>query len=293
VPMSGNNYTVSQAVSQSLATLQQAGVSSSVFEIKLLISHILHCEPKDIAMHHSLDETHVELLQQMIKLRLQHCPADKIIGEKGFYKYDFAVNENVLSPRADTEILVEKALENILPTHPAKILEFGTGSGCIILSLLAERPLATGWAIDISEDALAVADINAEKLAITPQRLTLTKASWFDGNITKLFEDIMPFDIIVSNPPYIPTAQIAELDDEVKLFDPHIALDGGKDGLKDYNRILELSSLLLSPKGTVLLEAGDKAQLEAIAKMAVAHRFNTYDIVKDLCGSERCIILKK
>lgn len=284
---------INDFINDRLKMLLQSGIDSSVFEIKLLLAHILGIEPKNISPNIEITEHQAALLDDMLKERCTHRPIDKIIGKKGFYKYDFAVSDDVLSPRYDTEILVEKTIELLAPSQNANILELGVGSGCIILSVLADLPFVSGVGIDVSDAALAITDINAENLKIEPKRLNLLKASWFDEDIIEKLSDYAPFDMVVSNPPYIATSEIDKLDTEVKDFDPLIALDGGTDGLKDYNRILQVSEKLLKPNGIIILEAGDGQQLRQIKQMAEGYKMQCLKILKDLNNIDRCIILKK
>lgn len=284
---------INDFINDRLKMLLKSGIDSSVFEIKLLLAHILGIEPKNISPNIEITEHQAALLDDMLKERCNHRPIDKIIGKKGFYKYDFAVSDDVLSPRYDTEILVEKTIELLAPSQNANILELGVGSGCIILSVLADLPFVSGVGIDVSDAALAITDINAENLKIEPKRLNLLKASWFDEDIIEKLSDYAPFDMVVSNPPYIATSEIDKLDTEVKDFDPLIALDGGTDGLKDYNRILQVSEKLLKPNGIIILEAGDGQQLRQIKQMAEGYKMQCLKILKDLNNIDRCIILKK
>lgn len=284
---------INQIITENLNILQSAGVDSSRFEIKMLVAHVLGVEPKELTLSMDLTPQQIEKLAVMIQQRLKHKPIDKIIGQKGFYKYDFKVNSDVLSPREDTEVLVEKTIQLLKNNQSPRILEFGVGSGCIILSVLSDVTQATGIGIDISAKALAVADRNVEMLKINRKRLTLLQASWFDADLEQKLEPFSPFDIIVSNPPYIPTEEMPLLSDEVKCYDPYIALDGGEDGLRDYKRICELSYNLLKDKGFLLLEAGDKVQFQKIKAFALSVGLTFDDILKDLSNRERCIILKK
>lgn len=284
---------INQIIDEKFKMLLKSGINSSRFEIKMLIGHILGVEPKALSLNMKMDNEQIEQLNQMIQQRLNHCPVDKIIGQKGFYKYDFAVNQDVLSPRADTEVLVEKAIELLKDKKKPRVLELGVGSGCIILSILADIISAEGVGIDISERALAISKVNAEKLNVKNNRLTLFKASWFDVDIKDKLNQYGGFDMIVSNPPYIPTDEINILESEVKDFDPVIALDGGFDGLKDYDCILDLAQNILKSDGIILLEASDGKQLDLISKKALQRKMQPLEILKDLNGIERCIILKK
>ncbi len=273
--------------------LLKSGIDSSWFEMKVLLGSILNKEPKQILFTEALNDEQQKQFAEMIQQRLTHRPADKIIGEKGFYKFNFAVDENVLSPRADSEILTQAAIALLNSINKAKILELGVGSGCLILSILAEITTATGTGIDISKTALRIAQTNAVKLGISSQRITFYHKSWFDEDITNFFLTDGLFDMIISNPPYIPTSEIALLDEEVKNYDPLLALDGGEDGMRDYRQILPLASKMLKRRGYLLLEAGGSDQLKQISSLALNYQLQTLDILKDLNGNERCIILKK
>lgn len=222
----------------------------------------------------------------LLKRRLNHEPLDKIIGQREFYKSVFKVNQDVLSPRPDTEILVEKALELLPQDEPLRILDLGTGSGCILLSLLKERPKANGVGVDVSEKALAVAKENAKNLGLENQVSFINKSWQEKGFVTGLFE------MVVSNPPYIPSAEINTLDEEVKNHDPLTALDGGADGLQCYRDIAAMTPDLLKDNGFILLEVGYD-QAEAVADIFVDRGLCLIDIIKDLAGINRCVILKK
>ncbi len=222
----------------------------------------------------------------MLFRRSHHEPLDKIIGYREFYKSVFKVNHNVLSPRPDTEILVEKALSLLPENKESRILDLGTGSGCILLSLLAERKQANGVGLDISPAALAVAAENAEALDIAG-RCHLVVGSWNDMSFPP-----DSFDMIVSNPPYIAHDEIAGLDKEVRDFDPIVALDGGVDGYSCYREIAAFTPLILQKGGYILLESG-AGQAENIADIFVQCGLELVEKAKDLAGINRCVILKK
>ena len=268
--------------------LSAENISSPRLEARMMLAYILDTDASTIVPSQvNLTDTQADKLQEMIEERLEHKPLCKILGTKSFYKYDFVVNEDVLSPRPDTEILVETAVEFSKQFSFNKILDMGTGSGCILLSLLGEIPDAVGTGIDISPAALSVARTNAKRLGYT-DRCRFFNSSWFEDK----FDYGSNFDLIVSNPPYIPTKDIAGLDEEVKFYDPLTALDGGADGLKDYRRIAEISSQLLNDDGFLLLEFGINQSAE-VKKIFLSAGFELVDIKKDLSGKDRCIILKK
>lgn len=222
----------------------------------------------------------------MLSRRLRHEPLDKIIGCREFYKSVFKVNGDVLSPRPDTEILVEKALALLPEDSESRILDLGTGSGCILLSLLAERKQAVGVGLDVSPAALAVAAENAEALGLGG-RCRLLAGSWNDT----LFSS-GSFDMIVSNPPYIAHDEIEKLDTEVKDFDPPMALDGGADGYGCYREIAALAPVVLKKGGFILLESG-AGQAERITEIFIRGGLELVETAKDLAGINRCVILKK
>lgn len=282
--------TIDQLINDSLHYLQNQGIETSKFELRLLAAAVLNTDFNSVIFYkHLLTEEQTAEFKRLVERRKTHCPVDKIIGKKGFYKYDFEVSESVLSPRADTELLVENALTLIRQEKMSKILEFGIGSGCILLSILADCPEIIGTGIDISAQALEIAKRNACALKVS-QRLTPVQAGWFDTDITE--KTGRGFDMVISNPPYIPSGDIQKLDPEVKNFDPLIALDGGKDGLRDYRQIAKIAGGLLKDDGYLIFEAGIH-QADDIIGIAQNCGFAKTAVLKDLGGIERCIILKK
>ena len=271
-------------------TLSRAGIESPRLEAKRILSFVCNKDENEIAlMDDKLSPKEVKKIAAIITQRLAHKPLDKILGTKGFYKYDFVVNEDVLSPRPDTEVLVEEALKLLPQEQKVKIIDFGTGSGCILLSLLAEGKNAYGQGIDISSKALLVAKKNADILELS-NRVKWINSDWFDENLPELLDS--PVDMIVSNPPYIPTQDIASLEDDVKNYDPMSALDGGEDGLCHYRQIASITPSLLKKGGYVLLEVGIN-QAQAVAEIFEQAGLNLVKIVSDLGQIERCVILKK
>ena len=271
-----------------VARLSAENISSPRLEARMMLAYILDTDASTIIPSQvSLSDAQLARLEEIIAERIEHKPLCKILGTKSFYKYDFVVNEDVLSPRPDTEILVESAVALSKQFSFNKILDMGTGSGCILLSILGEIPNAIGTGIDISPTALSVARTNAKRLGYV-DRCRFFNSSWFDNK----FDYGTNFDLIVSNPPYIPTKDISSLEDEVKYYDPLTALDGGADGLKDYRRIAEISSQLLNDDGFLLLEFGINQSAE-VKKIFLSAGFELVDIKKDLSGKDRCIILKK
>ncbi|MEK6733557.1 MAG: peptide chain release factor N(5)-glutamine methyltransferase, partial [Pseudomonadota bacterium] len=227
----------------------------------------------------------IEKFQQLIQRRLNNEPVAKIIGKKSFWKSDFLVNNFVLDPRPDTEIIIEAALTAFPDKDtPLEFLDLGTGSGCIILSLLQEFPNAIAVAIDISEDALNIAKANA-KSHLLENRVSFLKQNWADSLNKK-------FDLIVSNPPYIPSKDIENLSDDVKNYDPMLALDGGIDGLEPYHYLAKQLVNLLKKDSFAILEFG-QGQAPYIKYIFEQNGYKTHKILKDLNNIERAIIIKK
>jgi release factor glutamine methyltransferase len=269
--------------------LADAGIESPRLEARMLLAFVCGKEPAEIFTDDKLNETQEKKLQSLLARRLAHEPLDKILGKREFYKAEFKVSDKVLSPRPDTETLVEAALRLLPSDNPTTILDLGTGSGCIIESLLLERPSAQGVAIDISPEALQIAADNAVNLGVA-NRLKFIQASWFEADFaTRLAQK---FDLIVTNPPYIPTKDIATLMPEVQKYDPLLALDGGTDGFDSYKRIAELAPILLKDGGYILLEAGI-GQAEQIAEIFAKQGLHLISTEKDLSGIKRCVVMRK
>ncbi len=222
-----------------------------------------------------------DLAQRFWSFVARRCasePVSRIVGSREFYGREFKVTPAVLDPRADTETLIAAALP--LARGKCRILDLGTGSGAIIVTLLAERPEASGVASDASEAALGVARVNAEAQGVSA-RLRLLRADWFDGIEGR-------FDLIVSNPPYIASAEIAGLAIDVRGFDPLAALDGGVDGLGAYRRIAAGAPGYLMPKGHVLVEIG-AGQEGDVRRLFEAEGLVSGGQAFDLGGHVRCL----
>ena len=234
-----------------------------------------------------LSEEQYAAYQEHITRRSAHIPLQHITGTQEFMGLEFSVNENVLIPRQDTEILVEQALEILKRKEfssgdKAKILDLCTGSGCILLSVLYYcRVPAEGTGSDLSEKALEVARRNAARLKIP--------ASFIQGDLFESLRDTEErFDMILSNPPYIKSAEIAGLQEEVRLHDPVMALDGREDGLYFYRAITEQSGSWLREGGYLLFEIGYD-QAEAVSSMMREHGFDDVEIKKDLADLDRVV----
>lgn len=219
--------------------------------------------------------------QALIRRRSEGCPVQYLTGSTEFMGLPFFVNESVLIPRQDTEVLVETALAMMKPE--CRLLDMCTGSGCILLSLAKLGTVAEGVGVDISEGALKVAERNRENLGLPQVRLV-------HSNLFESVEGV--FDMIVSNPPYIPTEDIEDLMREVRDHEPHLALDGSKDGLLFYRKLAEESGRYLVPGGSLLFEIGYD-QGEAVSQLLDQAGFKDIHVKKDLAGLDRVVYAVK
>ena len=208
-----------------------------------------------------------------------------ILGRKGFWKIMVQVDARVLTPRPETEVIVDHALRAFAEGERFSMLDLGVGSGALLLAILAERPAAQGLGVDLSEDALAVARENAANLGLAG-RTALLRGDWTSG----LGED--GFDLVVANPPYIRTEELATLDPEVRDHEPHLALDGGEDGLRDYRVLAPEILRVLKPGGVFLVEIGAD-QAEQVSALFHAAGAQGLGVLRDLCDRERVVTGRK
>ncbi|HCU59044.1 MAG TPA: hypothetical protein DIC64_03590 [Alphaproteobacteria bacterium] len=274
---------------KTIRELSKGGIDSPRLEARLLIADILKISANEIGISTQLSKDLESKLEENIIQRIAGKPLDKIVGHKGFYKFEFKVSEDVLSPRPETEILVENALKIIKENEFKKVVDLGLGSGCILLSLLKEIKDLQGIGADASSKALEIAKENAKALGVDQRCLFLNK-SWFDEDFFEVLGK--DFDMIVSNPPYIKTDDIKTLDVGVQKYDPKIALDGGADGLKDYLKIAEIAPKILKKAGYILLEVGSGQALD-VQKIFEQNDLTHISTLKDYAGIERVVVLKR
>jgi release factor glutamine methyltransferase len=228
-----------------------------------------------------------EALDALVARRLNHEPIAQIIGYRDFWKDRFIVTRDVLIPRADSETVIETVLALKPDTaQPYRILDLGTGSGCLILSLLREYSHATGVAVDASEAALAVAAQNAQALTLS-ERVTFVRSHW-----CKSLETSQKFDIVVSNPPYIKTTDFEGLARQLREYEPKGALVSGEDGLDSTREILSELPPLLAPHALVVVETGF-GQADVIETFARGYGFDILKLGKDLAGIDRVVAMTK
>ena len=220
----------------------------------------------------------------LLDQRKKKKPIAYIIGFKEFWKSKFIINDSVLIPRPETEIIVEESLNYLNNNKSKKILDIGTGSGCIIISILKESIKSNGVALDISKNAIKIAKINA-KLQQVDNRI-----KFINSNIDKYNYD--KYDLIVSNPPYIKKIRISRLEEDVKGFEPNIALDGGYSGYSELKKVIVSSSNLLKKNGRLIFEIGNN-QIQILSEKLIKNGFYINKISKDLSRRARCIVSTK
>lgn len=248
---------------------------------RALLAHALGLAPDRLILEHDREVTEAEMerYEALLHRRLEGEPVSRIIGRRMFWGRDFKVTPQVLDPRPETETLIEAALQG---PAPERLLDLGTGSGILAVTLLAEWQEAAALATDVSPGALAVAGANAEAHGVAG-RLTLAEADWWDG-----IEDQGLFDLVVSNPPYIAADEMAGLATEVRDHDPEIALTPGGDGLTAYRAILGGVRHHLAPRGRVMVEIGP-TQGEAVAAFFETAGLENIAILEDLDGRDRVV----
>lgn len=266
-----------------VARLQAAGIEEAPVETRHLLTHVLapHSLAQALADPALVSWQRVAQLADLAWERLQRRPLSQVLGSQPFWTLDLMVTGDVLTPRADTETLVEAVLE-LRGREACEVLDLGTGSGAILLALLSERPDWHGLGVDLSAQALAVARGNAERCALA-HRAAFAQGRWGAGLAAGRF------DVLVSNPPYITTDVLAGLEPEVRDFEPALALDGGADGLDAYREILADVPRLLKRGGLCALEIGYD-QGKAVSALARAAGLADVAVLRDLAGQDRVVL---
>ncbi len=262
--------------------LKNKGILTYKLDVKILLSFLLRIDANDLISYFNknIDDNFIAEFNLLLNRRLGNEPIANIIGKKAFWDFDFFVNENVLTPRNDSEILIEAVLENFTDINcPLRILDLGTGSGCLILTLLKIYKNSSGLAIDISDKAIEVAKINAKKLDVK-------NIEFLRNNLNEGIED--KFDIIISNPPYIPRYEIDSLEPEVNKFNPLISLDGGVDGLDFYRYFSENLFNNLKRNTKIFFEIG-KGQENDIIDIFEKNNYELVKMYRDLSGINRVL----
>ncbi len=272
--------TAGEALTAATARLTAAGVDSPRLDARLLLAEILNMAPQRLSAFPEapLNDGQTARFEAMIARRERREPVSRILGRRGFWTLDLALSPATLDPRPDSETVIEAVLAHRPDkTQALRLLDFGTGSGCLLLALLAEYPAATGIGIDKSLAALTTARANAKGRAL------FVASDWDEGVSAR-------FDVIVSNPPYIPEAEIDGLEPEVTHFDPRAALSGGTDGLDAYRRLAPATARLLAENGVAVFEFG-QGQADAVSALFTAAGLTVREVRRDLGGIDRCVVV--
>jgi release factor glutamine methyltransferase len=270
------------------ARLRQAGIESPRFEARLLVAHAMGAEPGYLLGHpdHRLAAEEAEAAVDFARRRANREPMAYITGRREFWSLDFRVTPDTLIPRPDSETLIEATLEG-MPSREASLslLDLGTGSGCLLLALLSELPGAVGFGVDINPAACAVARSNAVQLGLG------LRASFVTGHWAEALGEAR-FDLAVVNPPYVPLADAATMDDEITRFEPSAAVFAEAGGLAAYEALAPSLNRVLRPGGRAVIELG-AGQAEAVQRIFVSHGFEAIDRRRDLSGHWRCLALSR
>ncbi len=279
--------TLSAAVRRTSERLGRAGIEQPRRDARLLVAQAIGAGIAETLARPERPLTTAEqaTLETLVVQRAARKPMAQIIGRREFWSLDFKVGADVLIPRPDSETLVAAVLATIADRAAAiRLLDLGTGSGCLLLALLSELPAALGFGIDLSASAAALARANAQALALD-HRAAFAVADWTSGLTGQ-------FDIIVSNPPYVATGDIAALMPEVARYEPRRALAGGQDGLDAYRALIPGLAARLAPAGLIALEIG--AQMgERVLDLAARGGLVSLSGHRDLAGIERCLLLRQ
>jgi len=266
--------------------LSLKNIKTSKLDCELILSDILNKTREEILinLNEKIDQKQIKKFEFYLSKRKKKEPIAYILGYKHFWKHKFKVDKSVLIPRPETEQIVEQALKFIPFNRSKIILDIGTGSGCIIISILRERIKCKATALDISFKALKIAKTNAKLHHLE------NKIKFINIDIDKYKSN--KYDLILSNPPYIKNVDLNRLDDGVKLYEPRLALSGGFDGFKEIKKVIKKSSKLLKINGNIIIEIGEKQKNYSL-QLLKQHGFYIKRIFKDLSSKDRCIVAEK
>ena len=266
--------------------LKENHINSYQIDSELLLSKVLNKNREYMFLNHTetLNNELLEKFKVLLNRRKKKEPLAYILNHKEFWKNSFYIDNNVFIPRPDTEILIEEILKLYNKDRNLSVLDIGTGSGCIIISLLKDRPRFNGTAIDISKKAINIAKYNAKMHQLTD------RIKFYKTSVDNFFKG--KYDLIVSNPPYINKLSLKYLEKDILGYEPIQALEGGLDGFNVFNKIIKMSSILLKKGGKLVLEIGFDQKIEML-RILKKKNFFLNKTVKDYSGNDRCIICTK
>lgn len=284
--------TIKKAMADGAAKLEQAGIEQARMEARVLAGFAIGGGPEKVLaeFEREMSTSEFEIFSHALRRRCNHEPMAHITQKREFWSLGFHVSPATLIPRPDSETIIEAVLDQYDDRDKKlKILDLGTGSGCLVLSLLSEFQNANGLGVDASDNALEIASKNASQLGLESQ-VSFINVDWRDaGWIKKLGGK---FDVIISNPPYISDEEIKTLDPSVRDFEPMLALAGGIDGLDSYDILINAMGELLADDGLVAFEVGHK-QARAVGALLLKKGLEVLEIREDLSGIERAVLARK
>jgi len=277
---------IQSAIIKGINILKENHIKSAQLDAEILMVKAINKDKKYIILN---NQNNLELekfidFKRLIKERSKRRPIAHLTNKKFFWKNEFLVTKDTLIPRPDTELLIEEVLNFTKNKDKINILDIGTGSGCILLSILSERKNFKGIGIDVSKNCLIISKINAKRLKLD------NRVKFYKTNVDKFV--VGKYDLIISNPPYINKFDLKYLEKDVKSFEPKLALDGGLDGLSEIRKVINKSSELIKKKGRFILEIGFN-QKNKVTKLLKEKGFYINSISKDLANNDRCIVSTK
>ncbi len=278
--------TVGSLLAEAAAVLSQSGLVEARRRARQVIGGSLGLEPAELLLDTDrvLDEPQIDQLRSHIERLAAGEPLSRILSRREFWGLNFDLTAETLDPRSESETIVEAVLARVDRKSSLRLLDLGTGSGCLLLALLSELRIAFGVGVDLSPRTTAAARRNAQLLGLS-ERTSFFVGDWGSALVGR-------FDVIVANPPYIATAALAELPPEVGAYDPSLALDGGEDGLCAYRGIAARISDLMAASALVALEVG-AGQASAVAAILSCHGLAIEAIERDLAGHQRCLVARR
>ena len=277
---------INTAIQNAFLDLKKKNIKSALLDSEILMSKALNQHRSKVILNldKQLNNNDYKIFRELITSRLKNKPIAYLLGKKSFWKYEFSINDKVLIPRPDTELIIEQVLDIYKNKHNINFLEIGVGSGCIILSILKEKKSFLGKGVDLSKDSIKICKKNAYNLNVS-NRLKLFKSDIDNFNLGK-------YDLIISNPPYIKKQDIKYLENDIVNFEPKKALDGGLDGLSEIKKVINRSSKLIKLKGKLFLEIAFDQKREVLSLLK--HKgFYINRVLKDLGNNDRCVICTK
>ena len=277
---------IESILNEGISILKKNKISNPQLDSEILLSNSIKKDKKHIILNPKeiLNPEQTEIFKNLIERRKKGEPVAYLINKKDFWKDEFFVNKDVLIPRPDTELIIEQVLKIYSKNLQLQVLDIGTGSGCILLSILKERPNFYGTGIDISKKSIKVSKLNAKQLNLT------NRVKFFDSSIDNF--KIGKYDLIVSNPPYIELFNLKYLEKDVINFEPKLALSGGFDGFSKIRKVINKAKILIKKNGKFILEIGFN-QKNKVKKILKEEGFYVNKAIRDYGNNDRCIISTK